>query len=671
MDSGRIAELLSDAADVHAKALRRVQDEYNEQVRLLNQRIKTLSEQLGEAGVKPANDLPFGPDEVVPAERAQALTNGYGDDCPDDKEDAVSDDNNDVEGQGEGGRLRTTTSHAFQLKAEWTKDKEDTFDFNLDPARNRTQLVERNTNMMKSFGFRFRLPRTRAGFVVSPNSTYRMFWDLCGMVLIGYDCVMIPFGLSFEPEQTSFLASMDMLLLLFWTLDMVQAFNLGYYYHGSYVDSHRRIFCNYMKTWFGVDLVVVGPEWLSIFAGQEDSLGGLGRILKGTRAIRVLRLLRLLKLQRIVNMLYDMLESEYAFIIVNLVKLLIGITLLNHVIACLWFWIGRACLESEIRNWISVAEMENDTLSFKYSTSLHWSLTQFTPASMDVSARNVFERVFSILVLLFAMVAFSSIVASITSAMTNLRNLASDSNKQFWLLRRYLRQRKISSDLCGRIVKFLEYQQEKQSTVVQVSSIKIMSGLSEELSREMAHSMHAIFLVSHPFFMHLEVTMQNMMHRLCYLALKHQSYAENEIIFNCGDESHCMFFIKGGEQSYKFSNGERLDPPPMPKEWASEAILWTSWRHRGILRAEKASEFIQLPPSKFMDVMGVHPKPWALCQSYAPKFVMFLGSAQVQISDFLRHEDFYQEAVDALRASTRSSGAAALRQNGTNGSSST
>ena len=38
-----------------------------------------------------------------------------------------------------------------------------------------------------------------------------------------------------------------------------------------------------------------------------------------------------------------------------------------------------------------------DDLSWRYLTSLHWSLTQFTPASMDVSARNEYERIMSIL----------------------------------------------------------------------------------------------------------------------------------------------------------------------------------------------------------------------------------------------------------------------------------
>merc|ERR1719394_2240513 len=75
---------------------------------------------------------------------------------------------------------------------------------------------------------------------------------------------------------------------------------------------------------------------------------------------------------------------------------------------------------------------------------------------MDISARNLWERLFSVMVLLFAMLVFSSIVASITSAMTALRNLQGNEMRQFWLLRRYLRQRSIRPGLANRIIKFQE-----------------------------------------------------------------------------------------------------------------------------------------------------------------------------------------------------------------------
>merc|ERR1719271_1328441 len=101
------------------------------------------------------------------------------------------------------------------------------------------------------------------------------------MFLIGYDCLMIPFNQAFEPEPTDGIKAIDAFLLYFWTGDMIQAFSLMYYEKGILVTSRRKILCNYLKSWFCIDLIVVGPEWMSIIAGSGDVFGGLGRMLKG------------------------------------------------------------------------------------------------------------------------------------------------------------------------------------------------------------------------------------------------------------------------------------------------------------------------------------------------------------------------------------------------------
>merc|ERR1719476_1336289 len=108
---------------------------------------------------------------------------------------------------------------------------------------------------------------------------------------------------------------------------------------------------------------------------------------------------------------------------------------LNHVIACVWYLIGRLSMAEGLANWVEFGKVKGSAISYLYATSLHWSLTQFTPASMDISARNIWERLFSVMVLVFAMLVFSSIVASITSAMMKLRNMQGDEMRQFWLLR--------------------------------------------------------------------------------------------------------------------------------------------------------------------------------------------------------------------------------------------
>merc|ERR1719469_955566 len=208
-------------------------------------------------------------------------------------------------------------------------------------------------------------------------------------------------------------------------------------------------------------------------------------------------------MKKLLETLVDQIESEYTFILFHLVQLLCFVLVLNHVIACGWYLIGRATMSGGLQNWVDDGGVTGEPTPYLYMTSLHWSLTQFTPASMDISARNLWERLFSVLVLLFAMLVFSSIVASITAAMTALRNLQGNEMRQFWLLRRYLRQRDIKQSLSDRIIKFLEYRSTIQGNLVQRDKVPVLGGLSEALQDELMHEMHSPELVKHPFFHNL------------------------------------------------------------------------------------------------------------------------------------------------------------------------
>merc|ERR1719326_972496 len=95
--------------------------------------------------------------------------------------------------------------------------------------------------------------------------------------------------------------------------------------------------------------------------------------------------------------------------------------IVNHIIACGWYMIGSSV--DDVNTWVNFYEVLDRSIGFQYTTSLHWSLTQFTPASMEISARNTAERVYTVCVLMFAMVTFSSFISSITNATTQLRKL--------------------------------------------------------------------------------------------------------------------------------------------------------------------------------------------------------------------------------------------------------
>merc|ERR1712048_731148 len=134
--------------------------------------------------------------------------------------------------------------------------------------------------------------------------------------------------------------------------------------------------------------------------------------------------------------------------------------------------------------------------------------------------------------------------------------------------------------------------------------------------------------------------------RLCRLCLKTQSYAEHEVVFSAGDDGKKMYFIKDGIFQYTTMDGVMLDPPPQAKEWVSEAVLWTAWRHMGALLCVSTCDLLFIEPNQFVEVMRVHPRPWFYAKRYAEKFIQLLNSTdKLELLDILRDDYFYAEAV--------------------------
>eukprot|EP00930_Biecheleria_cincta_P036796 TRINITY_DN25210_c0_g2_i1.p1 TRINITY_DN25210_c0_g2~~TRINITY_DN25210_c0_g2_i1.p1 ORF type:complete len:858 (-),score=163.63 TRINITY_DN25210_c0_g2_i1:148-2364(-) len=546
------------------------------------------------------------------------------------------------------------SAERFPLKTEWRKTMEVEGQWvsnrcsSLSPAERRGW--QPRMSLLPCTQEPLKTGRTCA---IHPNSNARMIWDVVGLVLICYDLISIPIDMCFMTDFGMFGRCLDWTTLLFWTGDMCQGFLLGYFDNGVYVSDHLRILKNYILSWFIIDLLVVVPDWVVLVVQGMSGRGGsetaaleAGKIFKGARALRILRLLRLLKLRRILNALYDMIDSEWAFICTNLAKLLLSVLVMNHVIACFWFLIGRLNLEAGNPNWITKAEITNSDIAYQYTTSLHWSLTQFTPASIDVSARNSGERVFSIVVLFFALVAFGSIIGSITGFITTLRNMQNEGMRSGWLLRRYLKQRHVSKDLSNRIFKFVENQSEKSSKLVNVNKVPSLATLSEALMDELSHEMFMPSLSEHAWFDYLNKEMKVVMHRLCRNALKAQVYAEKESIFSAGDEGKRMYFIKSGVLDYVFANNKSLRPAPEVRECVSEAVLWTTWRHQGDLYCVTSVDVVTLEPQQFLAVMSIHPKPWYYSKQYAVGFLAYISELEREVlSDIVRDEAFYTDAI--------------------------
>eukprot|EP00811_Abedinium_folium_P011872 NODE_2099_length_2292_cov_7.007390.p1 GENE.NODE_2099_length_2292_cov_7.007390~~NODE_2099_length_2292_cov_7.007390.p1 ORF type:complete len:325 (+),score=68.70 NODE_2099_length_2292_cov_7.007390:825-1799(+) len=266
---------------------------------------------------------------------------------------------------------------------------------------------------------------------------------------------------------------------------------------------------------------------------------------------------------------------------------------------------------------------------------------------MEVYPHNVVERIFSIVVLFFAMVAFSSIIGSITASMTRLRNIRQEEQKQFWLLRRYLRQRKVSALLSEQILKFLEHIAQRNCHQVQPRQLTIIKGLSEALSSQLAFETHVKHISGHPLFELAGQQHGAVVPKLCRYVLKDRAYADNEFIFTACEFGTYMFFADTGSLQYTPLGHEAVKPPPSAGDWLAEAVLWTLWRHQGNLVALSVSHLVLADPEQFTKVMTSHPRPWLSAQRYAEQFIEYLNANSGRCHDIIRNELFYHLAMDA------------------------
>ncbi|CAE7151700.1 CNGA3 [Symbiodinium necroappetens] len=442
---------------------------------------------------------------------------------------------------------------------------------------------------------------------------------LGGLLLIAYDVFAIPLQ-AFPLDEDVFTESMGWITLCFWTTDMVVSNIVGYFDGPQLVMQQYRITLRYLRTWFVLDAVVVIPDWFTRLA-------------------------------------QDFIDSEYLFIVMDILRLLLFIVVLNHVIACLWYLLGYIGYESGDYNWLEYTgytKVIEGSIAWQYTTALHWSLTQFTPAGMDVFARNVPERIMSVIVLGFAVIIFSSVLASVSASMTALRNLQGDSKKQFWLLRRYLRRKQVTTQSRVRIIKFLEHVVMIQAKTVKSSDVSLLGKLSQPLKELLEYEVHKETVMLHPFFHYLGECVHSLMVKLCAATLAQVQFALQDCIFRAGDLGEHMYFITSGTAKYAYQELHEGD-------WMAEASLWTQWSHRGLLVISSQPTVLLLLSSQgFGNVMRMSQSSYVLCRRFVFAFVAELNAMESkgEASDMPWDPDIINKMT---LESSESSGLAAIR----------
>lgn len=434
-------------------------------------------------------------------------------------------------------------------------------------------------------------------FVVGPRSKQQMIWSTVGAIWIVWDLITIPLGLFEDDDFIRLMSTVARVSFVYWFFDIPVHFFFGIEKRGKLEMRPSVLAKHYLRGWFWVDVMIVALDATLILVEALRDMGVNSTIFRSARFLRTLRLLRLLRLLRVAKLQQELMIlansflSTHAFMVVKICVGLVMMLMINHVIACCWYGIGTFDMNG--KNWIVQAEMESAPFGEAYAASMHWALTQFTPATQDIAASNAMERVFALLVILMAIGVFSSFITSITATMSSLRKARDDSNKTQMTLFRFFNQRNLSVGLYGKVEEALRLD-GLASVRVKESEVPVLARMPERLRMQLHEEMYMSMVNVLGFWPDSAPDHQYFYSNLCHTCISEEVCTQQQDVFMPGTDCKHVLVIETGLMHYFARN--QANVLTRNQEVQSEDVLclpclWADWQHRGRLTAGTGTSY--------------------------------------------------------------------------------
>eukprot|EP00931_Biecheleriopsis_adriatica_P108176 TRINITY_DN82511_c0_g1_i1.p1 TRINITY_DN82511_c0_g1~~TRINITY_DN82511_c0_g1_i1.p1 ORF type:complete len:918 (-),score=156.58 TRINITY_DN82511_c0_g1_i1:28-2781(-) len=448
-------------------------------------------------------------------------------------------------------------------------------------------------------------------WVTSPTSWPRVIWDLFALSMVLFSLVWLPLQ-AFQPPRTVITNALELISAAYWTLDILAWFLVGYNTNGVINKALPSIARHYARTWFLYDVALVVADYTSHFSGLRE--------------LQLVLLLRAVRLYRAngLSVLSQHIQSEATRIVLGICKLLAFIVIGCHMVACSWFFIGVYGDQSV--SWVKAYNFEREDRSYQYSTSLHWSLTQLTPASMEVNAQNTLERLFTILVVISAMVTFSSFVSAITGATNQLQRLNRERAEHLAKMRQLCVENKIPVHLVTRTNSCLLQALTHEKHRLHVQDVAAIKYLPQGLQEDLMDAVYCRATKLHYLFRKLTTNHAALTAKLHANAFEDLSVPREADVFVFSQEATKMFFVMMGSLAYSQGPVQKDSAETVGKgTFIGEPCLWVDWNHVGILsNSTSYCELVALDSQRLAKVVLTDPACTMIAYKYAREMAKWL-----------------------------------------------
>ncbi|XP_044009142.1 potassium/sodium hyperpolarization-activated cyclic nucleotide-gated channel 2 isoform X6 [Aphidius gifuensis] len=493
-----------------------------------------------------------------------------------------------------------------------------------------------NKLAMKLFGSKKALMKERirqkaAGhWVIHPCSSFRFYWDLCMLLLLVANLIILPVAISFFNDDLStrwiaFNCLSDTIFLI----DIVVNFRTGIMQQDNaeqVILDPKLIAKHYLRTWFFLDLISSIPlDYIFLIFNQFQDFSESFQILHAGRALRILRLakllslVRLLRLSRLVRYVSQWEEVYFlnmASVFMRIFNLICMMLLIGHWSGCLQFLVPM--LQGFPSNsWVAMNELQDSFWMEQYSWALFKAMShmlcigygRFPPQSLS-----------DMWLTMLSMISGATCYALFLGHATNLIQSLDSSRRQYRekvkQVEEYMAYRKLPREMRQRITEYFEHRYQGKFFDEEL----ILGELSEKLREDVINYNCRSLVASVPFFANADSNFVSDV----VTKLRYEVFQPGDIIIKEGTIGSKMYFIQEGIVDIVMANGE-VATSLSDGSYFGEICLLTNARRVASVRAETYCNLFSLSVDHFNAVLDQYPLMRRTMESVAAERLNKIG----------------------------------------------
>mmetsp|Transcript_34132 Transcript_34132/g.77885 ORF Transcript_34132/g.77885 Transcript_34132/m.77885 type:complete len:1160 (+) Transcript_34132:132-3611(+) len=465
---------------------------------------------------------------------------------------------------------------------------------------------------------------------INPTSHGYVLFQCVSICVLLWDLFTIPFLLAWYEVVSDFTSLCGYVSASFWSVDIITSFFVGYYKEGEAVMSYRKIMKNYMRGWFFADLLIVMSDWTALVLGNTSSFK-LVRLFKIVRLLRILVIFRLARLWRVMKEKLDHNLSENSRLLIRILCLCSMVLVLNHIVACVWFGLGRHGSSDTHGRWTDIVwildgeelgYMESG-IAYQYTTALHWAVAQITMGANEINATNTNERIMQVVCLILGLICGSTFISSLSAAVFEYNAVHEEQKKSMRVLRRFLQQHDVDWRTSLAVQRQVAERAPKSSQVIPEEEVQALTLLTPIMRLELTFVIQKDHAMKSDILKLWTVIDVRTAWQLCGHGTKVVALERGDELFDVDQLAETVFLVTKGTVLYtqEMENQADIEELVPTGSWIAEAALWVEWVYMGACDAQnRSTEVFEISIYEFLKVMSGHPLINKITADYGRQF---------------------------------------------------